>query len=95
MRRILGYVFFAALVVLGLFFGQLNAQRVTLDLHYVALELPLAVIVVGAVLVGVVIGALSVFFSVVLPQKTRIRKLNRQVGKPADEPATPDVDADG
>lgn len=89
MRRIFGYLLFAALVVLGLFFGQRNAERVTLDLYYVTLNMPLAVAVIGAVVTGVMVGALSVFLSVVLRQKARIRRLTRQLHH--TEPEAPSV----
>ncbi len=81
MRRIFSYLLFAALVVLGLFFGQRNAERVTLDLYYWVLEMPLAVAVIGSVVTGVLLGALSVFLSAVVPQKARIRKLTRQMSR--------------
>jgi putative membrane protein len=88
MRRIFGYLLFAALVVLGLFFGQRNADRVTLDLYYVTLNMPLAVAVIGSVVAGVLLGALSVFLSVVLRQKARIRQLTRQLRRSQAETET-------
>lgn len=96
MRRIFGYLLFAALVVLGLFFGQRNGERVTLDLYYLTLNVPLAVAVIGSVVTGVLVGALSVFLSVVLRQKVRIRQLTRQLSRMPEtaEPGTsrdPDV----
>ena len=86
MRRILGFLFFAVLVVLGLFFGQRNGQPVTVDLYWIVFNVPLSVAVVGSVVVGVLVGSLGVFLGVVVRQKMRIRQLTRQLSRMPAEP---------
>jgi len=66
-------------VVAGLGLGGLNAQPVTLHLLVTDLEATLGVMVVGALVLGVLLGAGAVYLARVLPLRFRLRQALREV----------------
>ena len=58
MRRIAYLVFISILVLLGLAFTLLNVSTVTLEFYIGQIRMPLAVLVILAVLVGTLLGIL-------------------------------------
>lgn len=69
---------------LGVAVGALNHQPVSLDLGYTILSVSLGIAVLGALLLGVLIGGLVLTASVVLPLRQRLRRL--QSGRVAAAP---------
>lgn len=78
MTRIFAFVLFLMVTVLGLAFAVLNADSVPLRYYFGASEVPLALLVVLAVVLGAVLGVLA-SLGVVLKQKREIAKLRKAV----------------
>ena len=80
MYRIAFIVITTLAIALGLLIGTLNSGIASLDLLWIQLEWPLGLIVLGAGVVGLLLGlALAWFFSI-LPLRSRLRKAARTVG---------------
>jgi uncharacterized integral membrane protein len=79
-------------LALGLVFGALNTQRVTVDLGYRVVEGRLGLVLLAALLAGAFVGGLVVTAGVVWPMR---RRLHRQRGTgPTSGPDAQDL-ADG
>ncbi len=59
MGRLFGFLMMVLLVVIGLSFAVLNAEPVMLDYYFESREIPLSLIVVGALAVGALFGLLA------------------------------------
>ncbi|MFK7955531.1 MAG: lipopolysaccharide assembly protein LapA domain-containing protein [Lysobacterales bacterium] len=82
--------FFTLLLVVlfvagGLFFGTLNETPVTVDLFFVQIQWPLALIVMSAFLAGIILSGTLVYFSMWLGVKRRIRSLKASRAKSAGD----------
>ncbi len=77
----------AALFVaaLGLIFGTLNADPVTVDLLWVQLRWPLGLVLLLALATGLALGVLMSWLTRVLPLRARLRAAERKAGRPAAE----------
>lgn len=73
MRLIRLLIAFACLAI-GVAVGALNTQAVQLDLGFVRLPTSLGVAVLVALLLGVLIGGMTMTASVVLPLRQRLRR---------------------
>lgn len=80
----------AALLVaaLGLIFGTLNAEPVTVDLLWVQLRWPLGLVLLLALAAGIGLGLLLSWLSRVLPLKARLRAAERRAERLAAEPVS-------
>jgi putative membrane protein len=78
MKRILIFVVFLLVVVLGLSFALMNAEDVKLSYYFGDVSAPLSLIVVGAIVIGAVLGILATL-GMVLGQKRELAKLRRSV----------------
>ncbi len=78
MRRLVYAFFYLVLVLLGLVFTALNQDPVTLDYHVGRFEMPLAALVISAVLLGVVISLMICSGSKFRAQ-IEIRKLCKKI----------------
>lgn len=87
MRRVLMLVLIFSLLAAGLFLGGRNAQLVTLDYYFGAIQLSLAVAIILALMVGIVLGALAVYLGSVLRLQARNRKLRRELSAQGDPAA--------
>jgi uncharacterized integral membrane protein len=65
--------------LLGAVFGALNSEAVQLDFYFGSIALAKGGVLLGALLLGWMLGGLLVFVSLVLPLRTRIRRLNREL----------------
>ena len=78
MKRIVGLLFLLVVLILGLFFGLLNADPVPLNYYLGTRELPLSLLLVLAVLVGAVCGALA-SLGIVLRMRHENSRLRKQI----------------
>ena len=78
MARILLAILFLVLLILGLSFAVLNSASVPLNYYLGKVDLPLALVVVGSLALGAILGVL-VSLGIVLRLKRQVRHLRRQV----------------
>ena len=78
MKRIVGLLFLLVVLILGLFFGLLNSDPVPLNYYLGTRELPLSLLLVLAVLVGAVCGALA-SLGIVLRMRRENSRLRKQI----------------
>ncbi len=84
LRLLIAIMFLAV----GLVLGVLNAGPVTVDLGVVEVKAGLGVILLCTLLAGVLVGALAIVTSVVLPLRGALRRVEKQ----AQTPDTPHTD---
>lgn len=77
MKRIVGFVFFLAVLVFGLFFGLLNADPVQVNYYFGSRELPLSFVLVVMLVIGALAGALA-GLGLVLRMKREVHRLRRE-----------------
>jgi len=78
MMRIVILFFYLLLIIVTLAFASLNADMVTLHLYWVVLKLPLAFILIVALGLGLILGAI-VFTSKYFALSFKFKKLKQQV----------------
>ena len=81
MKRWLLIVLLVVAVVVSLAFAAANARGVTLDLYMVAFELPLGVVVIGALFIGCLLGGVVLWGGVILPLRIRLAAAQRQLAQ--------------
>ena len=62
----------------GAVFGALNSQPVTLDFYFGSVEVAKGGMLLGALLLGWLLGGLLVWTSLVIPLRSRLRRVTRQ-----------------
>ena len=65
-------------VALGALFGALNSDGIVLDLYFGIVQLPKGVAVLGALLLGWLVGGVAVYLGLVLRLRRRVRALTRE-----------------
>ncbi len=78
MARLFGFIIMVILVVIGLSFAVLNAEPVMLHYYFGSQEIPLSLIVVGALAIGALFGVLS-SLGVVFKLKTQKSGLHKKI----------------
>ncbi len=78
MKRLLTFLFILVLLVFGLSFTVLNANDVVLNYYFATVELPLALVILGALTLGALLG-LFASISLVLAGKADVARLHRKV----------------
>ncbi len=81
MSRFLTLLLVLLFVAGGLFFGTLNESLVSVDLFFIKIEWPLALVVMSAFLAGILVSGTLVYLSMWFGVKRRIRLLKAQQGK--------------
>ena len=66
---------------LGAMFGALNSQPVEFDYYFGSLALAKGGALLGALLLGWLLGGVLVFFSLALPLRRRVRRLTQQLNR--------------
>lgn len=98
MRRLMQWVVVLACLVLGLALHGRNHQSVHFDFYLGTLDLPLSVLLVGALGIGMALGLLAALPGL-LRQRWRLRRAEaelRQLAKPGDDkpgPGSPSIGA--
>jgi putative membrane protein len=62
----------------GALFGALNSQTITLDFYFASIELAKGGALLGALVIGWLLGGLLVYIGLVVPLRGRIRRMARQ-----------------
>jgi uncharacterized membrane protein YciS (DUF1049 family) len=78
--------------VAGASFGALNSQAIELDFYVATLTLVKGGVVIGALLLGWLLGGLLVYLGLVLPLRRRLRAQSRRL-KQLEAVAQSDADA--
>ena len=93
-RMRLGLIVFLLFVfaVAGAAFGALNSQPIELDFYFGTLTLVKGGAVIGAVLLGWLLGGLLVYIGLVLPLRRRLRVQSRRL-KQLEAAASSEVEA--
>lgn len=78
MKRILIFIGFLLVIVLGLSFAVMNASEVQLNYYFGTFSAPLSLVVVGAIAIGALLGVLA-SVGMVLSQKREMARLRRSM----------------
>lgn len=78
MKRIIAIIILLCLAALGLGFTVLNAEQVRLNYYFGQAELPLALVIVGTLVVGALLGLLAATW-MLLARKHENRRLRRRL----------------
>jgi len=76
MKRLLILIPLLFLAIIGAVIARLNAASVTFDFYFSSIEVPLAILLYGALILGTLLGLLlSLFFALkVKREKARLRR---------------------
>lgn len=85
--RILVIIVFLLFIAAGIVLGALNAEMVSYDFGFIQLELPKGAALLGAVVLGWLLGGLAAWLGVVSRQRRIQRRQLRDAGKKL--PASP------
>jgi putative membrane protein len=78
MARIFSFIVILLLIILGLFFGNINAEAVRLDYYWGNVSMPLSLALVLSLLCGAVLGVLA-SLTVVVRLRHKISRLNKEI----------------
>lgn len=78
MARLFGFLMMVILVLIGLSFAVLNSEPVLLNYYFGSQEIPLSLIVVGALAVGAVFGVLA-SLGLVIKLKSQASGLRKKI----------------
>lgn len=78
MRRLLGFVVILIVILFGLSFSLLNANRVDVDYYFGSVAAPLSLVLVAALIIGAVIGVLTTL-GMLLGKQREVHRLRRRV----------------
>lgn len=78
MRRLLGFLGVLIIVLFGLSFAVLNADRVEVDYYFGVFGAPLSLVILVGVALGAVLGVIAALVALLSKQR-ELRRLRRQV----------------
>lgn len=87
--RLIALALALSFLLLGIVFGALNADAVTLDFYRFSLNVPLGVALIGFSLLGALAAGLLLWVSVIWPQRRRITLLARHERRSVAAPVEP------
>ena len=82
--KIINFLLFLIVLVIGFLFTMLNSSSVELNYYYGLIELPLALVAMAALLAGVLLG-LFVEFGKLIKLKSELSKTKRKLKKSEEE----------
>lgn len=78
MARIIGFILILIILILGLYFGSINAEPVKLDYFWGTSEVALSVALVLSLFIGAVLGVLACL-SMIIRLRHKVAKLQKAV----------------
>ena len=78
MTRLISFVILLVILIIGIYFGLLNAEPVTINYYFGSYEVPLSLVMVVAVLLGALLGAIA-SIGIVLKMRKRINHLKKEM----------------
>jgi len=78
MARIIGFILILIIIVLGLYFGSINAVPVKLDYFWGTTDVALSIALVLSLLVGAILGVLACL-SMIIRLRHQVSKLQKAV----------------
>ena len=78
MARIIGFIFILVIIVLGLYFGSINAEPVKLDYFWGTTEVALSIALVLSLFVGAILGVMACL-SMIIRLRHQVSKLQKAV----------------
>ena len=78
MARIIGFIFTLIIIVLGLYFGSINAAPVKLDYFWGTTEVALSIALVLSLFAGAILGVLACL-SMIIRLRHQVSKLHKAV----------------
>lgn len=78
MRRLIGFLAILIVILFGLSFALLNANRVDVDYYFGTVGTPLSLALVAALIVGAIIGVLTTL-GMILGKQREVHRLRRRV----------------
>ncbi len=79
MKRLISAIILLVVLVIGIYFGLLNAEPVTINYYFGSYEMPLSLVMVISVLLGALLGAIA-SIGIVFRMRKRINRLKKEVG---------------
>ncbi|MBI2396558.1 MAG: DUF1049 domain-containing protein [Xanthomonadales bacterium] len=80
MKRWIVIVLALLVALLAAAFALLNDSDVHLDFHFFALDVSLGLVVMSSLLAGFLLASAALAIAVIIPQRLRLRSLQRQLG---------------
>jgi len=77
MARIIGFIVLLVIIILGLFFGNINAETVILNYYWGSFQLPFSLALVLSLLAGAILGMLA-SLAVIIRLRHQLAKLRKQ-----------------
>ena len=77
MTRIIGFIVLLFVIILGLFFGNINAETVILNYYWGSFQMPFSLALVLALLCGAIMGML-VSLAVIIRLRHQLGKLRKE-----------------
>lgn len=87
--RLLYLALAIAFAALGILFGALNPDPVSVDFYWRSLSVSLGAALLVAAFAGALLGGLAMLVGVVWPLQARLRRARREQAKAPAEPAPP------
>ncbi len=80
MLRLVSFIVLLFVLIIGIYFGLLNADPVSVNYYFGAYEMPLSLLLVATLLTGALLGAVA-SIGIIFRMRKRISNLKREVSK--------------
>jgi len=78
MARLISFVILLFILIVGIYFGLLNAEPVTINYYFGSYDMPLSLVMVVSVLLGALLGAVA-SIGIVFKMRKRINRLKKEM----------------
>ena len=80
MLRLVSFIVLLFVLIIGIYFGLLNADPVSVNYYFGTYEMPLSLLLVATLLIGALLGAVA-SIGIIFRMRKRISNLKREVSK--------------
>ncbi len=84
MLRLVSFIVLLFVLIIGIYFGLLNADPVSVNYYFGTYEMPLSLLLVATLLIGALLGAVA-SIGIIFRMRKRISNLKREVSKQGRE----------